>query len=58
MLEGLHKPTELIIAVITRLSYGRPVQATVQAYGLDEPTVASWRDRAGRHCQKLHHTLV
>ena len=58
MLEGLRKPTELIVVVITLLAYGCPLQAIVQAYGLDERTVASWRDRAGRHCQKLHQALV
>jgi hypothetical protein len=58
MLEGLRKPTELIVVVITLLAYGCPLQAIVQAYGLDERTVASWRDRAGRHCQRLHQAIV
>jgi IS1 family transposase len=58
MMEGLRKPTELIVVVITRLSYGCPLQAIVQAFGLDERTVASWRDRAGRHCQRLHQAVV
>ncbi len=57
-MEGLRKPTELIVVVITLLSYGCPIQAIVQAFGLDERTVASWRDRAGRHCQKLHQAVV
>src|SRR5690349_10428992 len=51
MFEGLRKPLELIVIVVTLLASGCPVQAIVQAYGLDERTVASWRDRAGRHCQ-------
>lgn len=58
MLEGLRKPTELIVIVITLLAYGCPIQAIVQAFGLDERTVASWRDRAGRHCQQVHEALV
>lgn len=58
MMEGLRKPTELIVVVITLLSYGCPIQAIVHAFGLDERTVASWRDRAGRHCQKLHQALL
>src|ERR1043165_9603365 len=53
-LEGLRKPTELIVIVITLLAYGCPIQAIVQAYGLDERTVANWRDRAGKHCQQVH----
>lgn len=58
MLQGLRKPTELIVVVITLLMYGCPIQAIVHAFGLDERTVASWRDRAGYHCQKLHQALV
>src|SRR5207248_4286692 len=58
MLAGLRKPTELIVVVVTLLAYGCPVQAIVQAFGLDERTVASWRDRAGTHCQHVHHALV
>ena len=25
---------------------------------LDERTVASWRDRAGKHCEQVHHALI
>ena len=49
MLEGLRKPTELIVIVVTLLAYGCPRQAIVQAYGLDERTVAAWQERAGQH---------
>jgi hypothetical protein len=58
MFEGLRKPTELIIIVVTLLAYGCPVQAIVQAFGLDERTVADWRDRAGQHCQQVHTAVV
>ena len=58
MLEGLRKPTELIVMVVTLLSYGCPVQAIVHTFGLDERTVASWRDRAGAHCEQVHHALI
>ena len=58
MFDGLRKPTELIILVMTLLAYGCPVQAIVQAFGLDERTVADWRDRAGQHCQQVHAALV
>jgi transposase-like protein len=58
MVEGLRKPTELSVMVITLLSYGCPIQAIVHAFGLDERTVASWRDRAGQHCQRLHQAVV
>src|SRR5437763_1032758 len=49
MFEGLRKPKALIVIVVTLLAYGCPIQAIVQAFGLDERTVASWRDRAGKH---------
>jgi IS1 family transposase len=58
MFEGLRKPKALIVIVVTRLSYGCPIQAIVQAFGLDERTVASWRDRAGTHCQQVHQAVV
>jgi hypothetical protein len=34
MLEGLRKPTELIVIVVTLLAYGCPIQAIVHAFGL------------------------
>src|SRR5580704_6474145 len=58
MFGGLRKPTELIVVVVTLLSYGCPVQAIVHAFGLDERTVADWRDRAGAHCQNVHQAIV
>jgi len=58
MFEGLRKPVELIVIVVTLLTYGCPVQAIVHAFGLDERTVASWRDRAGEHCQQIHQEIV
>jgi len=58
MFEGLRKPKELIVIVVTLLAYGCPIQAIVQAFGLDERTVASWRDRAGNHCQEVHQAVV
>ena len=58
MMEGLRKPSELIVIVVTLLAYGCPIQAIVHAYGLDERTVASWRDRAGKHCEQMHHALI
>ena len=58
MLEGLRRPTELIVIVVTLLAYGCPIQAIVHAFGLDERTVASWRDRAGKQCQRVHEAIV
>jgi hypothetical protein len=58
MLEGLRKPADLIVIVVTLLAYGCPIQAVVHALGLDERTVASWRDRAGKHCKQVHEAVV
>src|SRR6266849_10847208 len=58
MFEGLRKPKALIVIVVTLLAYGCPIQAIVQAFGLDERTVARWRDRAGNHCQEVHQAVV
>src|SRR5450755_3245565 len=54
MLEGLRKPSDVIVIVVTLLAYGCPLQAIVHAFELDERTVANWRDRAGFHCEKVH----
>lgn len=43
MFEGLRKPVELIVIVVTLLAYGCPLQAIVHAYDLDERTVARWQ---------------
>jgi hypothetical protein len=51
-------PSELIFLVVGLLSYGCPVQAIVQVFGLDERTVAAWRDRAGQQCQRVQHAIV
>src|SRR5947209_6924225 len=58
MFEGLRKPMELIVIVVSLLSYGCPVQAIVHAFGLDERTVASWHDRAGAQCERVHQALI
>ncbi len=50
----LKKPTELVTIVLTLLCHGCPLPAVVAAYGLDERTVAAWRDRAGRHRRRFH----
>jgi transposase-like protein len=50
----LKKPAESVIIVLTLLCHGCPLQAIVAAFGLDERTVAAWRDRAGRHGRGFH----
>ena len=55
---GITDPTDVVVIVITLLAFGCPVQAIVRAYGLDERTVAAWRDRAGKQCQRVHQGIV
>jgi transposase-like protein len=50
----LKKATDTVTIVLTLLCHGCPLQALVAAFGLDERTVAAWRDRAGRHGQHFH----
>jgi transposase-like protein len=54
----LKKSADLVTLVITLLCHGCPVQAIVVAFGLDERTVADWRDRAGRHARQFHEHRV
>src|SRR6185437_1550549 len=54
----LKKSADLVTLVVTLLCHGCPVQAIVAAFGLDERTVADWRDRAGRHGRQFHEDRV
>src|SRR3954449_2584784 len=54
----LKKSLDLVTIVVTLLCHGCPVQAIVAAFGLDERTVADWRDRSGRHGQLFHEHRV
>lgn len=56
--DRLKKPLDLATIVIPLLRHGCPLQAVVAAFGLDERTVAAWRDRAGRHGQRFHERRV
>ena len=58
MFESVRKPMELVVIVVTLHTSGCRVQAIVHAFGLDERTVASWRDRAGAHCEQVHQAVV
>jgi transposase-like protein len=50
----LKKTADLVTIVLTLLCHGCPLQAIVAAFGLDERTVAAWRQRAGRPGQDFH----
>ena len=49
---------KLVMLVITLLAYGCPLKAIVAAFGFDERTVRNWWQRAGRHCEQVHHHKV
>lgn len=54
----LHRPTPLLVQVVTLLAYGCPPAAIVAAFGLDERTVAAWQQRAGAHSERVQQALV
>ena len=53
----MHKPKWLVLAVVTLLAYGCPVQAIVAAFGIDERTVARWQRESGSQCRPSTSTL-
>ena len=57
-MDGLRSSKDVVMIVVILLCYGCPIQAIVQAYGLDERTVAQWQKRAGKQCRQVHHAIV
>jgi transposase-like protein len=55
---GLKTDPVTVVLILTLLTHGCPLQAIVAACGFDERTVASWQDKAGKHCEQVHATLV
>src|SRR3712207_9527398 len=51
-------PKWLVLAVVTLLAYGCPVQAIVAAFGLDARTVARWQKECGLQCRRVHEHLI
>ena len=54
----IHKPKWLVVAVVTLLAHGCPVQAIVAAFELDERTVARWQRESGAQCKRVHEHLI
>jgi transposase-like protein len=54
----LETPPETVTTVTTLLCHGCPPQAIVAAFGIDERTIARWRERTGQHCRHLHEHRV
>lgn len=54
----LRTDPQIVMWVIVLLAYGCPVPAIVKAFGLDERTVKSWQQRAGKQCQAVHEAVV
>ena len=57
-LYGLKKGHDLFVMVVTLLAFGCPVQAIVQAIGLDERTVRSWWLKAGEQSERVHEAVI
>ncbi|MBA3701554.1 MAG: IS1 family transposase, partial [Rubrobacteraceae bacterium] len=58
VLYRIHKPKWLVVAVVTLLAHGCPVQAIVAAFELDERTVARWQRESGAQCKRVHEHLI
>ena len=58
VLYRVHKPKWLVLAVVTLLAYGCPVQAIVAAFDLDERTLARWQKESGLQCKRVHEHLI
>jgi len=54
----LRTPAAVVTTVLTLLAHGCPPQAIMAAFAVDERTVASWQQRAGAQCQRVHTHLV
>src|SRR4029450_2883264 len=54
----IHKPKWLVVAAVTLLAHGCPVQAIVAAFELDERTVARWQRESGAQCKRVHEHLI
>ena len=54
----LRTPATVVTTGRTLLAHGCPLQAIVAAFAVDERTVASWQQRAGTQCQRVHTHLV
>jgi transposase-like protein len=50
--------TDVVVKIITLLAHGCPRQAIVAAFEVDERTVKSLEESAGKHCQGVHEHLV
>jgi len=50
----MHKPKWPVVAVLTLLAYGCPLQAIVAAFGREERTLARWQREAGLQCKRVH----
>jgi hypothetical protein len=54
----VHNSHEVMVAVVTLLAYGCPIQAIVAAFSLDERTVCRWQKESGNQCRRLHEHII
>ena len=54
----MHKPKWLVVAVVTLLAHGCPLQAIVAAFGIDERTIARWQRESGLQCKRVHQHML
>lgn len=56
--ENLHYPSWVVVLVLKLLAFGCPLQAIVQAFFLDERTVAEWQAKAGKKGKQVQSEIV
>lgn len=54
----LHHPVELVVIGVTLIAYSCLLQAIVGAFHLDKRMMMEWKERVGRHGQRVHEHLV
>lgn len=54
----LQYPIWVVVLVVTLLAYGCPVQAIVMAFKIDERTVTSWLEKAGKFAKQLQEATI
>ena len=54
----MHKPKWLVLAVVTLLAHGCPLQAIVAAFAIDERAVVRWQRDSGSQCRRIHEHLI
>jgi len=53
-----HTDLDTVTCILTLVEHGCPIPAIEAAFGFQRRTVRRWLQKAGAHCEALHHHLV